>query len=114
MKRIYLAAIITSALSLPLLSQAQTATTQVTRAQVRAELVSAEQAGQYPQSYSHYPDAAPDAALEYVADRAAARTAAEGAYGPSVQGQSQSGSRHPRQHVLTRAQPDSTDIYRGQ
>ncbi|WP_116121427.1 DUF4148 domain-containing protein [Paraburkholderia sp. BL6669N2] len=114
MKRIYLAAIVASALTFPLLSHAQTTTTNTSRADVRAELVAAEQAGQYPQSYSHYPDAAPDAALEYVADRSAARTGAEGSYGSSGMTRSETGVRLPRRHALTRAQPDSNDIYRGQ
>jgi hypothetical protein len=69
-KRIYVAAIVAASLSLPLLSHAQSTGTHITRAQVRAELIAAEKAGQYPQSYSHYPDASPDAALEYVANRA--------------------------------------------
>ncbi|MFT0174744.1 DUF4148 domain-containing protein [Paraburkholderia mimosarum] len=110
MKRISLAAIVASALTLPLLSQAQAATTQITRAQVRAELTAAEQAGQYPLSDIHYPDPASDSAVEYVADRAVAGWS----YGPSMAGRSDSGSRHFRNHLVTRAQPDSTDIYRGQ
>ena len=57
MKRIYLATIAASALGLRLLSHAEATSTHTTRAQVRAELIAAEQAGQYPQSYSHYPDA---------------------------------------------------------
>ncbi|WP_084688287.1 DUF4148 domain-containing protein [Paraburkholderia oxyphila] len=113
MKRFYLAAIVVSAMSLPLVSHAQPATTQTTRAQVRAELIAAEQAGQYPRSRLYYPDAAPNAAVEYVADRDAARTANQGAYGFPGAGRSESGFLHRREHAVTLAQPDSTDIYRG-
>jgi hypothetical protein len=114
MKRIYVAAIVAASLSLPLLSHAQSTSAQITRAQVRAELIAAEKAGQYPQSYSHYPDAAPDAALEYVADRAKARAAASESYGSSGSGQSESGFRHFREYFAVRQQPDYFDIYRGQ
>lgn len=113
MKRVYLATIAASALGLRLLSHAEATSTHTTRAQVRAELIAAEQAGQYPQSYSHYPDVAPDAALEYVADRAAARAAAAESYGSYGAGQSESGVRHFREHLVAREQLDHFDIYRG-
>jgi hypothetical protein len=57
---------------------------------------------------------APDAALEYVADRAAASAAAAESYGSSGAGQSESGVRHFREHLVAREQPDHFDIYRGQ
>jgi hypothetical protein len=112
-KRIYVAAIVAASLSLPLLSHAQSTGTHITRAQVRAELIAAEKAGQYPQSYSHYPDASPDAALEYVANRAEARTDAAEPYGSSGAGQSESGFRHFRENSVAHEQPDNFDIYRG-
>jgi hypothetical protein len=114
MKRIYVAAIVAASLSLPLLSQARATMAHPTRAQVRAELIAAEQAGKYPQSYAHYPDAAPDLALEHVADRAAARAAADGSYGSSAASGSESGFRRFREHLVAHKQPDSVDIYRGQ
>jgi len=65
----------------------------LTRAQVRAELIQAEQNGTYPTSKVHYPDAQPDAATVYVANRAAAKAAAESAYGGAGAGSSVSGTR---------------------
>jgi hypothetical protein len=114
MKRIYLAAIAATVLTLPLLSHAGTTGTPATRAQVRAELIAAERAGEYPQSEAHYPDAAPDAGLEYVADRAAARAAVGGSYGSVGSGRIESGVGHFRHHFAVRVQPDNFDIYRGQ
>ena len=72
MKRAYYAALIAAAVSLPSLSYADTTSAPVTRAQVRAELVAAEQAGQYPRVYASYPDTVPNASFKYVSDRAAA------------------------------------------
>ncbi|MGF7128584.1 hypothetical protein P3T40_000050 [Paraburkholderia sp. EB58] len=73
MKRTYYALLIASALSLPSLSYADAASGPVTRAQVRAELVAAEQAGQYPRVYASYPDHVSNASFQYVSDRAAAK-----------------------------------------
>ncbi|WP_459718639.1 DUF4148 domain-containing protein [Paraburkholderia sp. 2C] len=65
----------------------------LTRAQVRAELIEAEQNGTYPTSKVHYPDAQPDAATVYVANRAAAKAGVDSAYGGSPAGSSVSGAR---------------------
>ncbi|APR39788.1 DUF4148 domain-containing protein [Paraburkholderia sp. SOS3] len=65
----------------------------LTRAQVRAELIAAEQNGTYPTSKVHYPAAQPDAATVYVANRAAAAAGADSAYGGSAAGSSVSGTR---------------------
>jgi len=65
----------------------------LTRAQVRAELIEAEQNGTYPTSKVHYPDAQPDAATVYVANRAAAKARGDSAYGGSAAGNSVSGAR---------------------
>jgi uncharacterized protein DUF4148 len=65
----------------------------LTRAQVRAELIAAEQNGTYPTSKVHYPDAQPDAATVYVANRAAAKAGLDSAYGGSPAGSSVSGAR---------------------
>jgi hypothetical protein len=72
MKRAYYAALIAAPVSLPSLSHADTNSAPVTRAQVRAELVAAEQGGQYRRVYASYPDAVPSASFKYVSDRAAA------------------------------------------
>ncbi|HVE08987.1 MAG TPA: DUF4148 domain-containing protein, partial [Paraburkholderia sp.] len=66
MKRLNQALVIASLVVLPLASHAAD-TKPVSRAQVRAELFAAARTGQYPQSHTHYPDAAPDAAVSYAA-----------------------------------------------
>jgi hypothetical protein len=118
MKRIHRAILVASILSLPLLSSAATIDAPITRSQVRAELVAAEQSGQYPQSDAHYPDAAPDAALSHVADRAAAKATAqataEASYGPSVAGSFASSLRRLKVHIPSGEKSDVSDIYRGQ
>jgi hypothetical protein len=73
MKRTYYALLIAAAVSLPSLSYADTASAPVTRAQVRAELVAAEHAGQYPRVLASYPDSVSNASFKYVSDRAAAK-----------------------------------------
>jgi hypothetical protein len=113
MKRTYYALLIASAFSLPALSYADTVGAPVTRAQVRAELVAAEQAGQFPQSYAHYPDAAPDAALMHVADRAATEAAADTSYGSESTGHSVSGLRAVRVRPVANNPSPFGDVYRG-
>jgi hypothetical protein len=118
MKRIHQAILFASVLSLPLLSSAATVDGPITRTQVRAELVAAEQAGRYPQSYAYYPDAAPDHALTHVANRAAARATTQAArdasYGPSTAGSFAVGFRHLRTRIVASERPDVDDVYRGQ
>ncbi|MFM0149851.1 DUF4148 domain-containing protein [Paraburkholderia sp. RL18-085-BIA-A] len=113
MKRAYYALLIASAFSLPSLSHADTAGASTIRAQVRAELVAAEQAGQYPQSVAHYPDAAPDAALTHVAHRAETQAAVDSAYGPEITGYSASGFRAIRVRAVANGQPPLGDVFRG-
>jgi hypothetical protein len=55
MNRVYQALVLAAALGLPLASHAQSS---VTRADVRAQLVAAEQSGQIPQSDTSYPEPA--------------------------------------------------------
>jgi Domain of unknown function (DUF4148) len=114
MKRIHQAILVASVLSLPLLSSAATIDAPITRAQVRAELVAAEQAGQYPRSYVNYPDATPDSALTHVANREAAQAAGNASYGPSSTGTFATGVRHLRARTVAGERPEVNDIYRGQ
>ncbi|MFM0335951.1 DUF4148 domain-containing protein [Paraburkholderia fungorum] len=104
MKRTIQAVLVASFLSLPLLAHVGMANAQTTRAQVRAELVAAEQAGQYPQSDAHYPDAAADVALTHVADRAAIKASNQESYGTSSAGSFAAGLRHLRVHVVSDSQ----------
>jgi hypothetical protein len=109
MKRVYQALVIAAALGLPLASHAQSQST-VTRAQVRAELVAAEQSGQYPQSDTNYPEPANDsAAAPHVFHHAH-----DASYGPSTAGSSESGFRATRARSLASTPPSFDDIYRGQ
>jgi hypothetical protein len=114
MKRIRQAILAASVLSLPLLSSAGTVDTPVTRAQVRAELVAAEQAGQYPRSYVNYPDATPDLARTHSANREAAQATGDASYGPSGTGTFATGFRHFRTRVVASERPEVNDSYRGQ
>jgi hypothetical protein len=91
MKRFSQALVIASFAALPLVSHAADTQT-VSRAQVRAELFAAARTGQYPQSYAHYPDAAPDPAIAY-AERRAQATGNDPSYGVSGAGSSASGKR---------------------
>ncbi|QIE26003.1 hypothetical protein SBC1_47240 (plasmid) [Caballeronia sp. SBC1] len=89
MKSLVLKLLAASALTLPLASFAQTANEAVTRAQVRADLINAEQQGTVPPSKTHYPasqDAASNTTLR--ADQQGSDT--NNAYGSSTYGSSQS------------------------
>jgi hypothetical protein len=92
MKRLNQALIVASLLVAPFAAHA-TDVTPLTRAQVRAELVTAEQNGTYPTSKVHYPAAQPDAATVYVANRAASKAAADTTYGGVADGSFVSGAR---------------------
>lgn len=90
MKSLVLSLLAASALTLPLASFAQTANDPVTRAQVRADLINAEQQGRVPPSKTHYPagqETAPDTTRH--ADQ---QDGVNNAYGPSTYGSSQSSS----------------------
>jgi hypothetical protein len=113
MKRIHQAILVASVLSLPLLSIAATVDTPITRAQVRAELVAAEQAGQYPRSYVNYPDATPDLAQTHAANREAAQATGNASYGPSSTGTFATGFRHLRTRIVASERAEVNDIYRG-
>jgi hypothetical protein len=110
MKRTYYALLIASAFGLPSLSHADTATAPITRAQVRAELIAAEQADQYPRGYANYPDPVPNYALKHAADRAAA----DSSYGPESTGHSASGFAAIRLRAAAHDDASSfEDVYRG-
>ncbi|CAB3763257.1 DUF4148 domain-containing protein [Paraburkholderia humisilvae] len=103
MKRLNQALVVASFVLLPLVSHAADSVP-LTRAQVRADLISAEQNGTYPTSKEHYPDPAWDPAAVYVANKAAQKIAQEAAnkaaadaaaassYGNSTSGSSVSGA----------------------
>jgi hypothetical protein len=91
MKRLSQALVIASFVALPLVSHAAD-TESVSRAQVRAELFAAARTGQYPQSDTHYPDAAPDPAVTYAA-RHAPVAGNSTSYGSSSAGSSASDKR---------------------
>jgi hypothetical protein len=101
--------LITAALiALPIASQGSSVSP-VSRAEVRAELVSAELAGQVPYSKVHYPAAQPNAATVYVASKAINNVA----YGSSASGETASGKPSLRQRLAATVQPTPVDIYRG-
>jgi hypothetical protein len=108
MKHTYYALLIASALSLPALSYADTATAPITRAQVRAELIAAEQAGQYPRAYANYPDPVSNYALKHAADR----TAADSSYGSDSTGHSESGFAAAPVQAAANEASSSEDVYR--
>ena len=112
MKRVYQALVLAAALGLPLASHASSPST-VSRAQVRAELVAAQQAGQIPQSDTSYPEPANDsAAAPHVFHRSRDLIAAS--YGPSTNGSGDAGFRAARARSLANASSAFDDIYRGQ
>lgn len=107
--RVYQALVIAAALGVPLASHAQSQSP-ATRAQVRAELVAAEQSGQLPQSDTRYPEPA-----SYSSARAFHRAHAfiAASYGPSTNGSFASGFRAPRVRSLSAPPSAYDDIYRG-
>jgi Domain of unknown function (DUF4148) len=109
MKRVHQALVVAAVLSLPLVSHAASDSAPLTRAQVRAELIAAEQAGQYPYSNVHYPDPAPNAATTYVANKEAKAAS----YGPSTSGASASGTRTMPPRMDGGVRPNVDNIYRG-
>ncbi|MHB9833514.1 DUF4148 domain-containing protein [Paraburkholderia terrae] len=112
MKRVYQALVLAAALGLPLASHAESQST-ATRAQVRAELIAAQQSGQYPQSDTNYPEPANySAAAPHVFHRSHDLIATS--YGPSASGSAGSGFRAARARSLAGASSAFDDIYRGQ
>ena len=112
MNRIYQAFLIVTTLGLPIASHAQSQST-VTRAQVRAELVAAEQSGQIPQSNTRYPEPANySVAVPHVFHRSHDVTTTS--YGPSMNGSAESGFRATRDRSFATAPIGFDDIYRGQ
>jgi uncharacterized protein DUF4148 len=92
MKRLNQALIVASLLAAPFAAHAADVAP-LTRAQVRNELIAAEQNGTYPTSKIHYPDAQPDAASVYVANRAARKAGVDSGYGGSANGSFATGVR---------------------
>ncbi|MBN3757073.1 DUF4148 domain-containing protein [Paraburkholderia sp. Tr-20389] len=112
MNRAYQALVLAAALGLPLASHAQSQST-VTRAEVRAELIAAQQSGQYPQGDTNYPEPANySAAAPHVLHRSHDVLAAS--YGPSTTGSADSGFRATRARSLGGAPFAFDDVYRGQ
>ncbi|MGF6752919.1 DUF4148 domain-containing protein [Paraburkholderia sp. GAS42] len=103
MKRVHQALVLAAALALPLASHAEST---ITRAQVRADLIAAEQAGTYPISDAHYPDPA--------LGRPVARQSQNDAYGASTHGSSASGFSVVRTHLAGKHDASFDDVYRGQ
>jgi hypothetical protein len=106
MNRFYQALIVASLLSAPFVSYAQDSASP-TRAEVRAQLINAEQAGQFPQSKTHYPDASPNTATTYVANKAAENQS----YGSSASGSSASGHSSIHERIAASVQPSTDNIY---
>jgi hypothetical protein len=112
MKRLHHALIVASLLALPLSSHAA-GDASLSRAQVCAELIAAEQAGQYPHSKVHYPDAAASRAAMYVASRTAHDAEAGSSYGPSDTGGFASGTHALHARIAAGGRAPADDIYRG-
>jgi hypothetical protein len=121
MKRLNQALIVASFVVLPLVGHAADSAP-LTRAQVRADLIAAEQNGTYPTSKVHYPEPGWDPSAVYVANKAAQKlaqtagnkgtgdAAAATSYGGSTSGSSASGA-HAENGVHARPQFDN--LYRG-
>ncbi|CAG4902235.1 DUF4148 domain-containing protein [Paraburkholderia saeva] len=103
MKRIHQALVLAAALALPLASHAEST---ATRVQIRADLISAEQAGTYPMSDAHYPDAA--------VGRPVVRQSQGDAYGSSTHGSFASGFSKLGTHIKGTHDVSFDDVYRGQ
>ena len=108
MQRIRDALVIATLLGLPLVSQADNVAP-LSRADVRSELITAEQAGQIPQSKVRYPEAQSNTATVYVANRPMINSA----YGPQSSGSSASGISSIRSRIAASERPPVVDIYRG-
>jgi hypothetical protein len=78
MKRLNKALTVASFVVLPLVSHAAD-NAPLTRAQVRADLIAAEQNGTYPTSKVHYPEPGWDPSAVYVANKAAQKMARDAA-----------------------------------
>ena len=107
MQRIQHALVIATLLGLPLVSHADNVAP-LSRAEVRSELIAAEQAGQIPLSNVHYPDARSSAAMVHVANRAVTNSA----YGPQPSGSSDLGVGSIRSRIAAHVRPTVVDIYR--
>ncbi|MBP0590045.1 DUF4148 domain-containing protein [Paraburkholderia sp. LEh10] len=112
MNRVYQALVIAAALGLPLAGHAQTSPSGSTRAQLHAELIAAEQSGQYAQSDTSYPESANHPAVAPHVFHYSHDTVA-GSYGPSTNGSLASGFRATRARSLASGSLASDDIYRG-
>ena len=108
MQRIQHALVIATLLGLPLVSHADNVAP-LSRAEVRSELIAAEQAGQIPQSKVYYPNAQPDAATVHVADRVMINST----YGPQSSGSSASGAGSIRSRTTVRVRPPVVNLDRG-
>jgi hypothetical protein len=121
MNRLIKALLVTSFVVLPLAGHAADSSP-VTRAQVRADLIAAEQNGTYPPSKVHFPDPGWDPSAVYVANKAAQKMAQQAAasgaasdanaassYGGARAGNSAWGTRFDSAE-LGRAHPE--DLYR--
>ncbi|MFC0402018.1 DUF4148 domain-containing protein [Paraburkholderia rhizosphaerae] len=125
MKRLSQALAIASFVVLPLVSHAAYSAP-LTRAQVRADLISAEQHGSFPLSKVHYPEPEWNPSAVYVANKAAQKNAQDAAnnaradaatvnaYGAQTSGSSASGS-PPVSHAGNgvRVRPQVDNLYRG-
>jgi hypothetical protein len=80
--KVLLSVIVVSALAIPAVSFAQQTNNPSTRAEVRSQLVTAEQQGLLHQSKTQYPKAAPSISAH-------AATADTSGYGPNIAGSSQ-------------------------
>jgi hypothetical protein len=92
MKSLVLSLLAASALTLPLASFAQAADDPVTRAQVRSELIQAEQQGTVPPSKTKYP-AGQDTAQNMTRQAKQQSGDSNTGYGPSAYGSNQSSTR---------------------
>jgi Domain of unknown function (DUF4148) len=92
MKSLVLSLLAASALTPPLASFAQTANDPITRAQVRADLIQAEQQGTVPPSKTKYP-AGQDTAQNLTRQANRQSRDVNTGYGPSIDGSSQSSTR---------------------
>lgn len=87
MRPLFHAVVIAMAIAMPAISFAQSSNQPLSRAQVRTQLIELEQAGYHPSmNDNQYP-----VDIQAAEARVAAKKTAESAYGPGVDGSSQSG-----------------------